>query len=148
MGYQNESPRPDGRSRASVYVRRSLQHPTVNLDSLSCSVAVDVSVTIRLHDMYVTVLFMQWVEIQWDRRQPIQGGQRCYYTVCLCGDMNAYCESRGGSRSDRREEGLCDDMMPINLLALNGGRAAFLRARVGGSVPHLTLASLELGLQV
>lgn len=149
VSYHSKSVRPDGRSRASIYVRRSLYHCPVNLDSLSSRVAEYVAVTLRVQEVDVTVLSI-YVRpgVHWDPRELIQVRQRCASIVLLCGDFNAHCESWGDFRTDRRGEELCDVMLSMNLVALNDGRATFLRPRVSGSVLDITFASPESRSQV
>lgn len=54
--YRSKPLKPDGRSRASVYVRHCLQNSTANLDTLSSSVAVDVGVTSPVDEVDIAVL--------------------------------------------------------------------------------------------
>lgn len=119
--------RANGRSRASLYVRASLQQLVVDLNDLCSDVAEYVGVTVRLGACETTVVSV-YVRpgVNWDPDAIRKIRQRCTGRLVICGDFNAHHSSWGCAKDDARGEALADVLSQLDLIILNDG---FARAR-------------------
>lgn len=142
VGYHSKTQHRDGRSRASLYIRKDIDHSPLHLDAFTSEAAEYAAVTLRVHGVDATVVSI-YVRpgTTWDPRELIQVRQHCAEIVFLCGDFNAHYESWGDSRSDARGEALFDVISTMKLVALNDGRETFVRPGVKNSVLDITFAS-------
>lgn len=89
--HHSKASRVNGRSKALLYVRASLQQITLDLDDLCTDIAEYAGVTVRPREEDITVVSV-YVRpaVVWDPDAIRKIRQRCRGRLIICGDFNAH----------------------------------------------------------
>lgn len=144
--YNSHSPHTDGKSRASLLIKRHIHQNEINLKDLNTEYDEHVAAEIRIADKNVTIISSYIRPNQpWDPVTMRNIRARCPGPLIWCGDFNANHLAWGSDDCTPRGTTLLDMIRELGLRCLNSGNPTYVRAHLSKvSVLDLTFVSPEI----
>ncbi|KAG0433122.1 hypothetical protein HPB47_020209, partial [Ixodes persulcatus] len=144
--YHSVTAHPDGKSRASLLVKRHILHGEIDLSDLNTTVAEHVAVQLQIADQTIVIISSYIRPAQsWDPDLLRVIRDRCPGPIVWCGDFNANHYAWGSDTTTERGTALLEVTRDLGLRCLNSGAPTFVRANLQkASVLDLTFVSKEI----
>lgn len=144
--YHSDTIHPDGKSRASLFIKKSICQKEIPLKDFNSTYDEHVAAIIRIAKQEVTVI-STYVRpnTPWNPNAIRKIRARCSGPIIWCGDFNANHPAWGSDSTTRRGTILLDIIADLNLRCINTGDPTLVRPNLEkASVLDLTLVSPEI----